>query len=44
MVPVFWENPELISLRRLPMHAVPHGDRLELDGTWQFELLERADG
>src|SRR5664279_2649117 len=26
------------------MHAVPHGDRLELDGTWQFELLDRADG
>jgi beta-galactosidase len=41
---VLWENPELISLHRLPMHSVPHGDRLELDGTWQFELLERADG
>jgi beta-galactosidase len=41
--PVLWENPELISLHRLPMHAVPHVDRLELDGTWQFELLERAD-
>ncbi len=44
MPPVLWENPELISLHRLPMHAVPHADRLELDGTWQFELLERADG
>ena len=44
MPPVLWENPELISMNRLPMHAVPHDDRLELDGTWQFELLERADG
>ena len=44
MPAVLWENPELISLYRLPMHAVPHGDRLELDGTWQFELLDRADG
>jgi beta-galactosidase len=41
--PVLWENPELISMNRLPMHAVPHDDRLELDGTWRFELLERAD-
>ena len=43
MPAVLWENPELISLHRLSMHAVPHDDRLELDGTWQFELLERAD-
>jgi beta-galactosidase len=41
--PVLWETPELLSMHRLPMHAVPHVDRLELDGTWQFELLERAD-
>jgi beta-galactosidase len=40
---VLWETPELISLHRLPMHAVPHSDRLDLDGTWQFELLKRAD-
>ncbi len=40
---VIWETPELTALHRLPMHAVPHGDRLELDGTWQFELLRRAD-
>ena len=38
-----WEAPELTSLDRLPMHAVPHPDRLELDGRWQFQLLPRAD-
>ena len=38
-----WEAPELTSLHRLPMHAVPHPDRLELDGRWQFQLLPRAD-
>ncbi len=40
---VIWETPELTSLHRLPMHSVPHLDRLELDGTWQFELLATAD-
>ncbi len=43
MTGVIWETPELSSLHRLPMHAVPHDDRLDLDGTWRFELLERAD-
>jgi beta-galactosidase len=38
-----WEAPELTSLHRLPMHAVPHPDRFELDGRWQFQLLPRAD-
>ncbi len=28
---------------RLPMHAVPHHDRLELDGTWRFQLLRSPD-
>jgi beta-galactosidase len=40
---MIWETPELSSLHRLPMHAVPHEDRLDLDGTWRFELLDRAD-
>jgi beta-galactosidase len=39
---VIWETPELTSLHRLPMHSVPHLDRLELDGTWQFELVATA--
>ena len=25
------------------MHSVPHADRLELDGTWRFQLLDRPD-
>jgi beta-galactosidase len=38
-----WEAPELTALHRLPMHAVPHPDRLCLDGTWRFQLLPRPD-
>ncbi len=25
------------------MHSVPHADRVELDGTWRFQLLPRPD-
>jgi beta-galactosidase len=39
----FWEAPELTALNRLPMHSVPHGDVLPLDGTWRFQLLRHAD-
>ncbi|HYU50966.1 MAG TPA: hypothetical protein VEO91_13675, partial [Candidatus Limnocylindria bacterium] len=38
-----WEAPELTSLHRLSMHAVPHPDRLSLDGMWRFQLLPRPD-
>jgi beta-galactosidase len=38
-----WADPELTSRGRLPMHAVPHDDRLGLDGRWQFQLLHRPD-
>jgi beta-galactosidase len=38
-----WAEPELTAVRRLPMHSVPHRDRLELDGTWRFQLLRRPD-
>ena len=31
------------TLPRLPMHGVPHDDRLELDGRWRFQLLDRPD-
>jgi beta-galactosidase len=34
-----WADPELTSRGRLPMHAVPHDDRVSLDGTWRFQLL-----
>lgn len=34
-----WTSPELVSLGRLPMHAVPHDARLSLDGSWRFQLL-----
>ncbi|MFI5262485.1 MAG: sugar-binding domain-containing protein, partial [Candidatus Limnocylindrales bacterium] len=34
-----WTTPELTGTGRVPMHSVPHPDRLELDGTWRFQLL-----
>lgn len=34
-----WDAPELTSANRVPMHAVPHTDRLVLDGVWDFQLL-----
>ncbi|MEX1169899.1 MAG: glycoside hydrolase family 2 TIM barrel-domain containing protein [Chloroflexota bacterium] len=34
-----WTTPELTGLGRLPMHSVPHGERLPLDGRWRFQLL-----
>ena len=39
MTPPPWSDPELTARGRLPMHAVPHADRLSLDGTWRFQLL-----
>jgi beta-galactosidase len=38
-----WLAPELTALNRLPMHGVPHADRLDLDGTWRFQLLSAPD-
>src|SRR5512138_3152901 len=38
-----WEAPELTSLHRLPTHAVPHPERLSLDGRWRFQLLPHPD-
>ncbi|MFL5778772.1 MAG: glycoside hydrolase family 2 TIM barrel-domain containing protein [Chloroflexota bacterium] len=29
----------MTALDRLPMHSLSHRDRLELDGTWRFQLL-----
>ena len=34
-----WTSPELTGLGRLPMHSVPHPERLSLDGRWRFQLL-----
>ena len=34
-----WQQPEVSGWGRLPMHALDHRDRLELDGTWRFQLL-----
>jgi beta-galactosidase len=39
MVARWWAAPECTSLGRLPMHSVPHVDRLALDGRWRFQLL-----
>jgi beta-galactosidase len=42
-----WQVPELTSVQRLPMHTIRHDDpdtRLDLDGTWRFQLLHAPDG
>ena len=33
----------MTGVGRVPMHSVPHLDRLDLDGTWRFQLLTRPD-
>ena len=38
-----WLDATLTAQGRLPMHSVPHADRLELDGRWRFQLLPRPD-
>ena len=38
-----WRTPELTGLGRLPMHSVPHSERLTLDGRWRFQLLAGPD-
>ncbi len=38
-----WTLPELTGTGRLPMHSVPHPDRLSLDGRWRFQLLRSPD-
>jgi beta-galactosidase len=38
-----WLAPELTSSNRLPMHSVPHLDRIPLDGRWRFQLLRSPD-
>ncbi len=38
-MPAPWTTPELTAVGRLPMHSVPHADRLDLDGRWRFQLL-----
>jgi beta-galactosidase len=42
-MPSPWTTPEQTAVGRLPMHSVPHRDRLELDGTWRFQLLRSPD-
>jgi len=38
-----WESPELTGVGRVPMHSVPHADRVDLDGRWRFQLLPAPD-
>ncbi len=38
-----WASPEVTSENRLPMHGVPHLDRLALDGRWRFQLLHAPE-
>ncbi len=41
--PAPWESPELTGVGRVPMHSVPHADRVDLDGRWRFQLLPAPD-
>ncbi len=34
-----WARPELTGLARVDAHAITHEDHLDLDGTWEFQLL-----
>jgi beta-galactosidase len=38
-----WQTPEVSGWGRLPMHAVPHPERLSLDGPWNFQLLPNPE-
>ncbi|MEO5919072.1 MAG: glycoside hydrolase family 2 TIM barrel-domain containing protein [Candidatus Limnocylindrales bacterium] len=38
-----WADPDLLARGRLPIHAVPHEDRISLDGRWRFQLLHSPD-
>ncbi len=38
-----WQDPELSALQREPMHSVRHRPAIPLDGSWQFQLLKRAE-
>jgi beta-galactosidase len=41
-----WLAPELTAIGRLPMHTLRHDDparRIELDGSWRFQLLRAPD-
>ncbi|MGZ6273773.1 MAG: glycoside hydrolase family 2 TIM barrel-domain containing protein, partial [Candidatus Limnocylindrales bacterium] len=38
-----WLAPELTAQNRLPMHSVPHVDRVPLDGSWRFQLLRTPE-
>ncbi len=42
-IPAPWEAPELTGVGRVPMHSVPHADRVDLDGRWRFQLLPGPD-
>lgn len=39
----WWEQPELTSIGRGPMHPLTHPDRVVLDGPWDFQLLAAPD-
>jgi beta-galactosidase len=38
-----WNTPELVSRGREPLHALTHHDRVDLGGTWDFQLLPAPD-
>ncbi|MEU9095840.1 glycoside hydrolase family 2 TIM barrel-domain containing protein [Streptomyces sp. NPDC048428] len=38
-----WNTPEVTAVGREPMHALVHTDRVDLNGTWEFQLLSSPD-
>ncbi|WP_030440477.1 glycoside hydrolase family 2 TIM barrel-domain containing protein [Actinoplanes subtropicus] len=39
MTVAVWREPAVSGWGRLPMHALDHPERFELDGVWRFQLL-----
>ena len=40
MITNYWMSPETTSVNRLPMLNIEHIEKISLDGTWRFQLLE----
>ncbi len=41
MLPNYWISPETTAVNRLPMLNIEHYEKLNLDGTWRFQLLRK---
>ena len=41
MLPNYWTSPETTAINRLPMLNIEHYEKLDLNGTWRFQLLRK---